>query len=185
MLLGLMTESAVTTITRRLAGAVASVADRIVCVIFALLLSQLPQYMTQYYDVLTGAYYESGKTAGDIRKKASKNAVSAEEFVAILVGDAKKIVRDSGLVMKGALERHERYKAAHEALSRSTLFSRPFIFVAYLDLDLTKELKYEPGLPLTLECAVYAGIGLMLGMLISAVLMWWPLKKLVPRPKTV
>lgn len=64
---------------------------------------------------------------------------------------------------------------AHEAaLQAATPLTRPFVFLQTLDqrvLDGTVA-AFEPALPLTAEALVYAGIGMLLAILLGGVLAW-------------
>lgn len=151
-------------VLRYFGRAVDTLLDRIFSALGAVALSQIPQLISQYYDVLTGALSEARTNVEVFRSKASELGLDLRSFINEHLTSGSPIFRKSGEGMQEAVDRYEAYQAAAAALKDASVFERPFIFIRHLDSNLFAALEFRPGLPLTLEGAVYALVGIVLGL---------------------
>lgn len=138
--------------------------DRIFSALGALALSQIPQLISQYYDVLTGALSEATRNVEVFRSKAAEVGLDLTSFINEHLKSNSPVFQKSGEGMQLALDRYDAYQAAHTALADASVWERPFIFFRYFDSTLFAALEFRPGLPLTVEGAVYALVGIVLGL---------------------
>jgi len=143
------------------------ITDRVFVLIFALILLQTPLFISQYLNTLSGALYESEKTIKSIRKSAKKTNKTLEQFIKKHIDNADKDFHESGLNMQKQNERYKSYKTAFTELSKSSIWFKPIAFIKSLDYELFKITRLTPGIPFSLEGAIYGFIGLLLGMSFS------------------
>lgn len=161
-------------IKRYIGSFFSSLAERLVVFFTALILSQGPQYMNLYLNVLSGAKAAHEKSVAALTEKAKELDVTVEQFIADLLKSESKVSKSSGEVHKKQLADYENTKRAYEALSGASAFMRPFVFLKYVDWSLAKNVQFQPALPLTLESLAYVLVGIVLGMLLYRVLMYFP-----------
>lgn len=146
--------------------------DRIICIFLVLLFMQLPMYINQYVDVLSGARMEARRTYDDLGSRARENGLSVVDFVERLKANEDVIARESGEVAENVVARFEKYSDALDALTRGTVWSRPFQLMAHYDRSIHAAMHFEPGLPLHAEGLIYALVGLVFALLIVGLGRW-------------
>ncbi|MCR9141230.1 MAG: DUF2937 family protein [bacterium] len=151
-------------VLRYLGRSVDTLLDRIFSALGAVALSQIPQLISQYYDVLTGALAEAKTNVDVFRAKAAELELDLQSFINEHITSGSPIFRKSGEGMQLALDRYEAYGAAQSALRDASVWERPFVFFQHLDATLFAALEFRPGLPLTVEGAVYALVGIVFGL---------------------
>lgn len=156
--------------------------DRIICIVLVLLFMQLPMYINQYVDVLSGARMEAKRTYDDMDQRARSNGLSITDFIKRLKENEDVIVRESGEVSENVVSRYEKYTAAQEALTRSSVWVRPFVLMGHYDPSIHAAMHFEPGLPLTIEGLIYAVAGLAFSLLLVG-LGRWLMKRLFGKKK--
>ncbi len=149
--------------------------DRLFSVAGAILFSQIPRFMQQYIEFLSGALYEVRRQVDSIHIRASELGLSLESFISHHLNSSDGAFVASGKIMQEALERHRLYKEALEALRDSSLWSRPFLFLRYADWSLVRAMEFQPGLLFTVETLVYALLGMLAGYIFYVVLVRAPL----------
>jgi hypothetical protein len=149
--------------------------DRVFSMAGAVIFSQIPRFMDQYKDVLQGALFESSKMVQSITLRANEVHRSLEEFIGKHLGSQDPDFIASGKIMQEALNRYDRYKEAFDALSSANIFKKPFVFFYYIDWELFKAVKFTPGIPMTVEGAVYAVAGLMFGFIFYNIILKSPI----------
>ncbi|MEO1451555.1 MAG: DUF2937 family protein [Bacteroidota bacterium] len=147
-------------------GLMGNLVDRLLCVAGAILLAQAPVYMAQYIDVLSGAKAESGIIYDELSALAKSYNLDLESYLDKLASNPDQMVRDNIAVQQSAVERHERYVEAFDAITNASIWTRPFRFMQHADPTISQAVVFEPGLPLTVEGGVYALVGVLLVMLI-------------------
>lgn len=151
-------------ILRYIGRSVDTLLDRIFSALGAIALSQIPQLISQYYDVLTGALSEANTNVQVFRNKAGEVGMDLRAFINEHLSSSSPVFQKSGEGMQLAVDRYESYQAAHTALGDASVWERPFLFFRHLDTNLFAALEFRPGLPLTVEGAVYALVGIVLGL---------------------
>lgn len=147
-------------------GLVGNLLDRILCVLGAVVLAQAPVYMAQYVDVLSGAKMESGIVYSELSQLAESYNLSLDAYLGTLEANPDPMVRENIAVQRSAVDRHIRYVTAFEAITQASLWTRPFRFLQHRDPAIQQAVVFEPNVPLTLEGAVYALLGILLVMLL-------------------
>ncbi len=160
-----------------------SVAERLVVFFVALFLSQAPQYMNLYLNVLSGAKAAHEKSVATLTEKAQELDMTVQQFIDDLLKSESKVSKNSGQVHQKQLADFENTKRAFEALKNATAFTRPFVFLKYVDWSLAKNVQFQPAFPLTLESLVYVLVGIILGMLLYRALLFFPRRLLRGRAK--
>lgn len=148
--------------------------DRVFAVAGALVCSQIPRYMQQYMDVLSGAHAESKKGIEILKKQASTGGKSLEDFITKHLQSIDPDFQASGRSMMSALERMQFYKQTLELWNASPIWKKPYIFFTHLDRDLLAAVHFTPGLPLNMEGLVYAFCGIIAGIFFYQLLVKTP-----------
>jgi hypothetical protein len=151
-----------------------SLAERLVVFFVALFLSQAPQYMNLYLNVLSGAKAAHEKSLATLTEKASELDMTVQQFIDDLLKSESKVSKSSGQVHQKQLADYENTRRAFEALKNASAFSRPFVFIKHVDWSLAKNVQFQPALPLAPEALAYVLVGVMLGMLLYRVLVFFP-----------
>lgn len=139
--------------------------DRIFAVAGALTLSQAPLFMQQYSQTLSGHVAELNIQIAVIRNAAAQSGKTLEQYIQKFTSSPDSDFSKQGQILQGMLERFTSLSDAYSALSNTTVFTKPFIFVRYLNFDMIQStLKhFQPGIAFTVEGLVYAMIGLGIG----------------------
>lgn len=140
-------------------------ADRIVCVIGAVLLAQGPSFMLQYLQRLGGHLDEARRHHLILVKAAEKSGSPWRDWAERAQGSSDAAVASMGRVVIDSHERVEILERAHRDLAQASLFSRPFVFLRDVDGEIFSGTwaDYSPTVPTTAEGAVYALVGMAAG----------------------
>lgn len=141
--------------------------DRAFCLALAITATQAPVYVAQYIDVLSGARTEARKLYDDLEKEATKFSMDVEGYISRIEANSDTLVRSHAGVSRRALERYKRYEAAWAAFEAAPGWKKPLVWLRYREADLEKAVQFEPGLNFTMAGLLYAGIGLVVGMLFT------------------
>lgn len=137
--------------------------------------SQLQAFMLQYLQRLGGHVDEA--------RRAFETIGQGERYRLMDAPTREAIAQD-------ALARAEELRTAHDAILAGDLVTRPVAFFRHLDLDIAGRTweGFTPALPLDTAGLVYAGTGLVLGLvcyeLVKAVLTL-PFRRRRPGPAAV
>jgi len=147
--------------------------DRLLCVLGAVLFSQGPEFMQQYLQRLGGHLQEAQRQLGLFRQAATQSGQTLEAFITETRTNSNAGVAHLSSVMSDALDRTASLQAAHDALTHSSLWARPFVFAQHLDPDIARATwaAYLPAVPTTLEGLVYALAGMLVCLLLYHVAM--------------
>lgn len=155
-------------------GFFGSLAERIVVFFVALFLSQAPQYMNLYLNVLSGSVATYQKEVKIIEQKAAELEMSLKAFIDDLAKSESKVAQKSAEVHKGQIDRYEKAKKAFAAIHNASVFARPFVFLKHVDWTLAKAVVFQPAFPLTLEALAYIIVGIIIGMLLYRGILFFP-----------
>jgi hypothetical protein len=142
--------------------------DRLLCVLGAVLFSQGPEFMQQYLQRLGGHLQEAQRQLGLFRQAASQSGQSLEQFIAETRTNSHAGVAHLSSVMNDAVDRTASLQAAHDALTQSTLWTRPFVFLQHVDPAIAQATwtAYQPAVPTTVEGLLYALSGMLVCLLL-------------------
>lgn len=149
--------------------AVDGLADRVVVIIGALLLSQTPAFISQYTQRLGGHVKEAERNVSTWQDIADENtdgdlAVLARRYEASVEPE----VSAAGRKASKDVERLRYLREALAAIEQAAPWNRPLVFARRFDRDIAKGTwrEFTPAMPLTAESMAYAFSGLVLGLLI-------------------
>ncbi|RMG70709.1 MAG: DUF2937 family protein [Bacteroidetes bacterium] len=151
---------------------IGSLVDRLICVAFAVVLAQAPVYMAQYIDVLSGAQMEAGKVYEELSVAARAFDLEVDPYLDKLAENADPMVRSNAEVQQNSVRRYRRYTEALKALRDRSAWVRPFMLMRHYDPSIHAAMDFEPNVPLTIEGAVYAGLGVLLALMVMAFFKW-------------
>ncbi len=137
--------------------------DRILCVVGAVLFSQAPEFMQQYYQRLGGHLDEARRQLQQFQNAAASSGISLDDLIHRTATNAEPAVAKLGGVMTETVARVDTLAAAQTALHDASLWSRPFVFLQHLDAAIARATwtAFQPAVPTTLEGLVYALIGIL------------------------
>ncbi len=171
-------------VVRYIGRSIDTLLDRIFSVAGALVLSQFPEFMKQYYVALSGAFAEAARNLEVFRAQAQLVGKSLEELIDKHLRSTDPDFQATGRAMQSAVERYEDYAAAHAALGDASVWTKPFVFFANFDAGLMKYYDFTPGVPLSIEGAVYAFFGILLGLGVYHLFRSLPVKLFGSKKKT-
>lgn len=127
--------------------------------------SQAPELMQQYDQRLGGAVQELSAVIEDFNADAAREGLTLDMALARYKASSDSFLQRRGVSMERAFNRHSRISAHERALAEASAFKRPALLWQYRDRALFKgALKdYRPAVPATIEGAIYAFIGFVLG----------------------
>jgi hypothetical protein len=137
--------------------------DRVLCVVGAVVFSQLPEFFQQYLQRLGGHLDEARRQLEQFRQAAAQSGITLDRLIADTKGQAEPAVAQLGGVMANTVARVETLQASENALRTASIWSRPFVFVQHLDAPIAHATwtAFRPGIPTTLEGLVYAALGML------------------------
>ena len=137
--------------------------ERILCVLAAVLFSQGPEFMQQYLQRLGGHAEEARRQVRQFRVVADNANLPLPLYIEKTRQNPDRDVASLGDVMSDCMEREQSLTRAEAALSAASAFTRPFVFVRYLDPQIAEATAkyYKPAIPTTAEGFLYAVGGLL------------------------
>lgn len=142
--------------------------DRICAVAGALLFSQLPLFMQQYTQQLSGHVAELRLQVNAIQQAATHSSKTLEQFIQKFVESNDPDFVRQGDIMLAMVNRWYQFSDAYTALQESSVFTRPFNFLYHLNWDIAAGTWniYTFGIPFNLEGLIFALIGIVVGYII-------------------
>lgn len=139
--------------------------DRICAVAGALAFSQVPLFMQQYKQQLSGHVVELQLQVKAMRQAAMLTGKTLEQFIAKFSASTDGDFARQGEIMHAMVQRWQALSDGFAALNEASTFSAPFVFLSHLNLEIAKETAsaFSLGIPLSLEGAVWAVIGIAAG----------------------
>ncbi|MDX2186865.1 MAG: DUF2937 family protein [Opitutaceae bacterium] len=158
-------------------------ADRIACVIGAVLAAQGPSFMLQYLQRLGGHLDEARRQLALLVSAAEKSGRPWREWAESAQANSDAAVAELGKVIIDSHARVEHLQQAHDSLAQASVFSRPIVFLRDLDTQVFSGTwsDYSPTVPTTVEGAVYAFVGMVLAWSLYS-LLTEPARRLASRP---
>lgn len=145
-----------------------SLIDRVLCVVGAVALSQAPEFFQQYLQRLGGHLDEARLRVAQYEAVAKQSGITLRQLIETTKAQPAEPVARLGQVIADAEVRAQTLGAAETALREASLWERPFVFLANLDMDIARGTweVFKPAVPVTLEGLVYAGVGMVLALVI-------------------
>jgi hypothetical protein len=149
---------------QRLLGAGEGLLDRTLCVLGAVIFSQIPEFMQQYAQRLGGHLDEARRQLQQFQQAAMQSGLTLDRFITQTATNSDNAVAKLGGVMSRAVTRADTLESAQSALQNASLWSRPFVFLRHVDSSIAQATWsiLKPAVPTTLEGLVYAGCGMLI-----------------------
>lgn len=141
-----------------------SLFERLVAIAGAVALSQAPLFMTQYMHQMAGHVAELQHQVTSVNQVAMQGGKSLESFILKFVTNPDPDFHAQGLLMQQMVHRWHKLSEGLYSLQHAAIWEKPFIFLKHFDSGVMHDTSrtFEPGVPLTLEGALYACVGLVL-----------------------
>ena len=138
--------------------------DRLLCVVGAVLCSQVPEFIQQYRQRLGGQRDEARRQLGQFQEIASNAGLTLDQLIAKSRGSIETTVAQLGQLMHDTVDRVSALSAADAAIRNASMFTRPLVFLRHVDLSVAHATWtiFKPAVPTTLEGAIYAAFGVLL-----------------------
>lgn len=175
-------------LVRKFLTAADTLVDRVLCVVGAVLFSQMPEFMQQYLQRLGGHLDEARRQLGQFHGAAQKTGIALDNLIAKTAANPDPAVAKLSGVMTETVTRVENLQAAHAALAGATIWERPFVFLRYVEADIVRGTwrMFQPAVPMTYEGLTYALLGMLLLLAIYQFGLKRPFARLNrPRPEAV
>ena len=138
--------------------------DRLLCVVGAVLFSQLPEFIQQYLQRLGGHLDEARRQLEQFREVAAKSGLTLDQLAAKSQANAEDSVARLGQLMHDTADRVDALAAADTAIRHASIFTRPFVILRHADLSIAQSTWtiFKPAVPTTVEGVLYAASGVLL-----------------------
>lgn len=139
--------------------------DRIFAVMGAFLFSQIPTFMQQYGQQLTGHAQELKMQLDLMTKTALQSGKTLDQYIHKFLQYADVDISAQGRLMQDMVVRYQTLSEASLALNQASVFSKPFVFFKHLYPDIVASTfhLFTPSISFTLEGLAYALIGIFFG----------------------
>jgi Protein of unknown function (DUF2937) len=146
-----------------LLGASAGLLDRALCVIGAVVFSQIPEFMQQYLQRLGGHLDEARRQLLHFQQAAAQSGLSLDHLIDHTTANADPAVARLSAVMTDAIARVDTLAAAQSASQDASFWSRLFVFLRHVDLAIARATWaiFKPAVPTTVEGLAYALFGML------------------------
>lgn len=140
--------------------------DRLLCVVGAVLFSQLPEFIQQYLQRLGGHLDEARRQLEQFRAVAAQSDLTLAQLIARNLGSSEPTVAGLGRVIQETMARVDALAAADAAIRQASMLSRPFVFLRHLDLSIVHATWtiFKPAVPTTVEGLFYSACGVLLAL---------------------
>jgi len=138
--------------------------DRLLCVVGAVLFSQLPEFIQQYLQRLGGHLDEARRQLEQFREVAAKSGLTLDQLTAQSQANTETTVARLGQLMRDTGDRVDALATADAAIRNASILSRPFVFLRHVDLSIARSTWsiFRPAVPTTIEGMLYAAFGVLL-----------------------
>lgn len=165
----------------------AGLIDRLFVVVGALVMLQAPLFMQQYMLQLSGHTAELQYQAHNLEVAAEESGKTVPAYILKFTASEDPDFARQGKTMQDLVDRWHSFSNAFIALNNATIFSKPFVFIAYFNKEVASATWYsfEYGIPFSLEGLVYAIVGIFIGYFTFAFLAFIirSIGRLFSRPK--
>jgi hypothetical protein len=147
-----------------LLGAGEGLLDRLLCVLGAVVFSQVPEFMQQYLQRLGGHLDEARRQLRQFQQAAEQSGLTLDRLITQTATNADTAVAKLGVVMTKTVTRVETLESAQSAMENASLWSRPFVFLRHMDSSIAHATWsiFKPAVPTTAEGLVYALCGMLI-----------------------
>lgn len=139
--------------------------ERIVISLCVIICMQLPFFISQYTHQLRGHVDELRWQMEQMRTSASRSGKNLDQYISKFTKNSDDDFANQGIMMRAITHRFEKLSHALAQLKSSSLFTRPFVFFRYVQLDIFSATldEFKMGISFTLESIVFGLIGIFIG----------------------
>ena len=132
--------------------------------------AQFPEFYQQYLQRLGGRLDQALIDMERLLNDATVLGRTLEAYLEELLESGTLAARQAARRELERVENADQLQSAYEALSQAGTLERPVVFIRHLDPDLAGEVLavFVPALPVSPEGIAYAGLGMVLGLLLVA-----------------
>ena len=143
-------------------------ADRITIAVFAIIFTQVPQFIVQYKQRLGGHVDELASIIQQYKETAALSDKSIQEYIDLFLDSGIPEFISTGKIMNLNLERLDYLNNALNDLMSSTSFMQFFTFIKTMDYKIFRATlsNFTPGISFNFETFIYIFIGAMTGFVI-------------------
>jgi hypothetical protein len=136
--------------------------------VFAFVLSQMPEFAQQYRQRLGGAIDELQRIIQQFDEDSRRSGYDRMGALRLMASNNEQLVRDQASRMEEVVARHDRLRAQESAFRNGGSFVRLSAFILNFDGPLVERtvLAYEPAVPVTTEGVLLAGGGFLAAYLL-------------------
>lgn len=128
-------------------------------------LSQFPEYLAHYRQRLGGRIDQARDRVAEITEDAAARGMSIPDYIeSFMASDPHSL---EGERMHESFFKLADMESAYQALGTASTLQRPLAFIEHFDSSLVSATlgDFAPALPLTSEGLIYAGVGVVAGLL--------------------
>jgi hypothetical protein len=132
--------------------------------------SQFPTYYQQYLQRLGGRLDQAQVQVERIEAAARENGLTVAQYIERFTVSADPAHQQQATILSSEIADLDRLRQAVDALTHAQPIARPWQFLQHIDVETARTTlnDFALPLPLTTEGLVYAGIGLLIGLLLLA-----------------
>ncbi|MBA3722978.1 MAG: DUF2937 family protein [Parachlamydiaceae bacterium] len=145
-----------------------SLLDRLFIIVGAFVGSQVPAFVQQYSQRLSGHVQELEHIIEEIKKIAQFSGKTLDQYIQKFLNSTDPDFVLQGEFMHNVVVRWENLVKAYSNLQGSSMWSRPYVFFRELQYEIgeTTFYNFKPSISLSLEGVCYAGLGIIFGYFI-------------------
>lgn len=143
------------------------IVDRFFAVAGAFIGSQIPVYMQQYTQRLSGHLAELSHWIQEMTKVAALSEKSLEQYIEKFIQSSDPDFSRQGELMQAVVQRWEDFSQTLHHLAEAPVYSKAFVFFSEIKYEIARHTVYQfqPGISLTLEGMAYALAGMAVACL--------------------
>ncbi len=132
--------------------------------------AQFPAFFLQYLQRLGGRLDQVRSDVARLREDALKSGYSLETYIDALGSSDNPVAQAAAQREIDRLHDLQRLSEAYEELLSAETWERPAVFARHFDQGIADDTLtiFQPALQLTPEAAIYAGLGIVLGLILYA-----------------
>jgi len=146
--------------------------DRLFIIASAFLFNQIPAFMLQYMQRLSGHIDELKNLVTELNKIAYANGKTLDQYIQKFLKSSESDILQQGQFIQSIQFRLSDFSQALAHLQESSVLTRPFIFFKDIDYNIAKSTftSFQSSISLTLEGFYYTLVGILFGYLFYRVL---------------
>lgn len=147
---------------------ISHVVERILIVLAVLFFLQIPLFMVAYQHQLLGHIHELHWQVEAMENSAKQTDQSMTGYIHKFVSNSDRDFSNQGKIMNQIYLRWKRFTVDYEALQKASTVTKPFVFIYHLDYEIAKSTlhAFQAGLLLNGESLIYAGVGMLFGIVV-------------------